>query len=536
VKPSSVACLCAALFACESKPAPTPAPITPAASLLSPAIRRLNSLEMDAAASAVLGTSVSISSTLPPDARQADFWRNQADFSRNVAQTFDSLSARQLYDATRAATANLDLGHDPFPRCAATAAATDTACQKQLVTALALVAFRRPPSNDELARLLTVFAAGAENGSFRDGAALVARALLGSPQFLYETNLGDGTASAGRIQLSQNELASSLSFLISGAPPDAELLAAAAANQLSSPDERKAQAVRLLGKPDSTTLFQRFVQEWLGAVRLPGLAKDASVTSDFAPLSRAMQVETRAFVDDVFRTQGGSLQALFAGGYSLVPDALAPLYGIAPPGIGNRVALRAVSRIGLLQQGSFLSVFAHEAESAPVLRGKAIWTRFLCQDIQPPQELGIDIVPPAPDPKATTRQRFERHVSDKRCVTCHSVLDPIGFTFENFDAIGRVRTVESEQPIDTSGSMLLDGAEVTFKDSLALSDALAQSEDLRNCAARQVLRFAAGSPDADAEDAFVTEVAALPLEWRGSLLGLFLEFVRSDLFTSRKAP
>ena len=516
------------LCACQSAEHESEAPSVPSSALLAPALRRLSAVELEAAASAVVGAPVALSAALPPDARQADF-------SRNLAQTLDSQSASQLYDATRAAAEQLDFTRAPFPSCAAHAAATDSACQRELVSALSVRAFRRSATEAELSRLLALFSAGAETGSFRDGALLVARALLGAPQFLYETHLGDAAASAGRVRLSEDELASSLAFLISGAPPDDELLTAARSGKLSNPDERRAQAARLVGKPNSTALFQRFIGEWLGLVRLPGLAKDSSVTQDFAPLSAAMQLETQAFVDDVLHSSGGSLQMLFAGGFSRVPDALAPLYGIRAPGLAQRVSLRAVSRVGILQQGSFLSVFAHEAESAPVLRGKAVLTRLLCRTVPAPQELGIDVVPPAPDPKATTRKRFERHVSDPLCATCHASLDPVGFAFENFDAIGRLRTAEVGQPIDTRGSVLLDGATLSVADSVALSEAIAQSSDLRSCAARQVLRFAAGKPDSAAEDAFVAEVATLPVEWRDSLLGLFLQFVSSDLFAWRKA-
>ena len=188
---------------------------------------------------------------------------------------------------------------------------------------------------------------------------------------------------------------------------------------------------------------------------------------------------------------------------------------------------------GILQQGSFLSVFAHEGESAPVLRGKAVLTRVLCRTIRPPQEFGIDLMFPAPDANATTRQRFERHAIDPVCKGCHAQLDPVGFSFENFDAVGRERSTDAAQAVDTRGSVTLNGAPLELKDSVELSDAIAQSEELRSCVARQVVRFASGRKDQPAEDAFVTEMAALPLAWRSSLLGLFLSYVKSDGFAWR---
>jgi len=512
-------------FACGSASEDTHAP--PAAqTLLAPALRRLSVAELELAAGNVLGAPIALRDSLPPDARQADF-------SRNIAQSVDSLTLRQLYDATRRASESATL---PTPSCAALALPNDENCKTELISALATLAFRRAPSREELARLHPLFDEGAENGTFRDGAALVLRALLASPQLLYEASLGEGATQQGAVPLGQNELASALSFLISGAPPDDALLSAAAASQLTNGTERYAQAVRLLSRAETMAQFQRFVEEWLGLVQLPQLAKSNTVAADFGPLSRALQVETRSFVADVMAAQAGSLQALFAGGYSFVPDEVAPLYGIQPVPAGTRVSLREFGRVGILQHGSFLSVFAHEAESAPVLRGKAVLTRVLCRKIPAPQELGIDLMFPAPDPNATTRSRFERHAVDPQCKSCHAQLDPVGFTFENFDAVGRRRSTDAGLPVDTRGSITLNGSSLEFKDSAELSQAIAESEELRNCAARQVVRFASGRVDERAETAFVAEVATLPFTWRASLLGLFLSYVKSDGFAWRVSP
>jgi hypothetical protein len=495
---------------------------------LAPAVRRLSAAELDAAATPVLGTPSQLSSKLPPDTRQFDF-------SRNVAQTVDPVTLRTLYDATRDASAALDLRAAPFPSCAANAVATDGACAASVVQALARQAFRHTPSAAELDPLNALFAVGADGADFRSAAALVVRALLASPKFLYATALGDGT-SAGRISLSDDELASELSLLISGQPPDDELLLAAAQGDLRLGEGREAQAIRLLQQPQSRFLYQRFVAEWFGLVRLDGLAKSSTVVSNFPAVRQAMLDENSAFVDDVMSAQGGSLAALLAGGYSIVPPALAGLYGIAPTAPGARVALDQVGRVGILQQGAFLSAFAHEAESAPVLRGKAVLERLLCATLPKPTNLKIDIVPPAPDPNATTRERYAKHATDPVCSSCHDYLDGVGFTFENFDAVGRLRSTESEHAVDTSGHIALAGKTLTLANSVDLSRALAASEDARVCAARQVVRFAAGQSALDVESAFADSVSQLPLERRGSVLGLFLEFVKSDWFATRKSP
>jgi len=188
-----------------------------------------------------------------------------------------------------------------------------------------------------------------------------------------------------------------------------------------------------------------------------------------------------------------------------------------------------------LQQASFLATFAHESESAPVLRGKAVLTRLLCLDFPKPTDLGVQIVFPPADPEATTRQRFDGHAANAVCRGCHATLDGVGFLFENFDAAGRLRTSESGRAIDTTGSIELDGQEVALADSSALSRALADSEQVRQCAARQVVRFAAGKTDSLVEQAFVDSLRSANLERRGTFLGLFLEFVKSDWFAWRKS-
>jgi hypothetical protein len=143
------------------------------------------------------------------------------------------------------------------------------------------------------------------------------------------------------------------------------------------------------------------------------------------------------------------------------------------------------------------------------------------------------VVLPAPDPTKTTRERYFQHSTDSFCKGCHLLMDPIGFTFENFDAVGRARATDAGKPVDTSGSIYLDGEEQSVRDSVELSVALSGSREMRECAARQVARFASGRTDREAELAFSEEV-----ERRGadgdSLLSLFLTYVESEAFVWRK--
>jgi hypothetical protein len=513
-----------------STPAEAPSDTGRAAQrLLAPSVRRLSVAELSAAASALVGNDVDWTAALPPDARQNDF-------SRSLSQSVDATTLRQLDAAAHQAAGQLDWRTEGIPACARAAAADDTPCAAAVVAALAGKAFRRAPSPIELKSLRALFAAGAELGSFRDGAELVVRALLGSPAFLYEGSLGTAEPTARGLALADEELGSQLAWLVAGRPPDAELVRAAVAGELRDGGRRRQQALRLLQDPAARSLYRRFVEEWLGLHQLRSLAKSNTVAPDFANEREGMLHETEAAIDDALVTSGGSLAQLFAGGYSIVPTELAQLYGIAPPAVGQRVSLLQFGRVGLLQHASFLATFAHEDESAPVLRGKAVLERLLCRKLPKPADLGIDLMLPAPDPTATTRQRFARHAASDRCAGCHAALDGIGFTFENFDAVGRSRSEQSGQPIDTTGIVTLDAQDVPLADSVALARALAESQDLSTCAARQLVRFAAGAADDDVESDFVDATRDLPDAQRGSIVGLLLAYVEGDWFGWRAAP
>jgi hypothetical protein len=492
---------------------------------LAPALRRLSSAELEASATTMLGVDTELAAALPPDARQSDY-------SRNLAQSVDSLLLGQLFDAARGIAESLDLSLPQFPSCARTALASDRACAEATIQVLSRTAFRRAPSDHEVEQLLSLFTLGADGADFKSGVVLVVRGLLGSPKFLYATTLGTGAPGATR--LSNEELGSELALLISGQPPDEELELAAARGELDSGLERERQALRLLQTWQARYLYRRFVQEWLGLVGLEGLAKSSQVITGFPALREAMVDETNQFVDDVFTFQAGAVSALLAGGYAIVPEPLAGFYGIEPTAPGARVNLTSLGRVGILQQASFLATFAHESESAPVLRGKAVLTRLLCLDFPKPTDLGVDIVFPPADPNTTTRERYDRHATDPACRGCHGTLDGVGFLFENFDAAGKLRATESGRPIDTAGSIQLDGQMLSLGDSVALSSALAKSEQVRQCAARQVVRFAAGKTDASVEQAFVDSLKGKSPERQATFLGMFLEFVKSDWFAWRK--
>lgn len=203
----------------------------------------------------------------------------------------------------------------------------------------------------------------------------------------------------------------------------------------------------------------------------------------------------------------------------------------------ERVSLASVRRRGILNQGAFLSVYAHATETAPVLRGVAVLRRVACIDIPSPTSLNLNVVPPVPDPAKTTRERFTIHSQDAACKSCHGSIDALGFTFEGLDGMGRERKLENARPIDSKTSLTagysFDG---DYADSAALAMRLADSEEVRACFARQLFRFAAARSDTAAkraEASFMTSVAALPAETQGKFSDLIVAFIASDAFVQR---
>jgi hypothetical protein len=170
-----------------------------------------------------------------------------------------------------------------------------------------------------------------------------------------------------------------------------------------------------------------------------------------------------------------------------------------------------------------------------VLRGVAVLTRVLCRDFPTPDALGLQVTAPPPDPTATTRARFEAHASDPACSGCHAVIDPVGGTFEGFDAVGDARSEDAGEAVDTAGSLELDGRELPLANSRELALALAESDEAAGCLARQMFRYLSGKGDELAELAFAEDAAKLPRTRRASLVELAVLYVASDRFVWRRS-
>jgi hypothetical protein len=419
------------------------------------------------------------------------------------------------------------------------------ACAGRFIRDFGRRAFRRALTEDDVAGLLAVYRAGREVGDagdrFATGLSWVVRAALQSPHFLYLTELGDPGAPAGSTTtLLPEEVAGALAFSIVGMPPDEALMAAAAAGQLSTAEQRRAQALRLTAlHPDRwQEQLRQFVPQWLGInFDRPEWAKDTKAVPLFSAAVKAgLQRETDLFLDD-WAAGGARLDVLLTGNSTFVNAATASVYGAKAGGPDfTKVVLDGGQRAGLLTMAGFLGSTSHVAETSPVLRGKAILQKLLCRDPPPPPPMVPPLPPVDRSARTTTRARFAAHLGSPACSSCHRVFEPMGNAFEEFDALGTFRTQQNGTPIDSRGALVAaDGSEQPVADAVALARLLARSPDTFDCVARQVYRFTLGRPETGYDACTLAAVSQALAQPPYDVRALVAALAASESFVTRTA-
>ena len=413
-------------------------------------------------------------------------------------------------------------------------AQADAACVEGFVRGFGRRALRRPLDDDEVTR----YAARVTGApSLDEGLKVALEVMLSSPDFLYRSEVGvpDGQ---GGYRLTAFEVASALSYLFWGTAPDDALLDAAVAGGLDTPDGIEAEARRLLADPKSREVLGTFAEQWLGIEKVRTVDKSPSFGFD-DELRAALSEETRRFFTHVMFDGTGRLEELFTANYTLANPRLAELYELdaaggpgfyeAPYGSGERA--------GVLGHGSVLAANAFPDQGSPIHRGLFVRQRLLCQEFGPPPAQAATV--PEIDPSATTRERFAEHTADPVCASCHQYIDPVGFGFERFDAIGRARDSENGLPIDTSGDMndvegLGTGTSAPFSNLAGLGQVLAASESAPACFVTQVWRFAHGALEEPGDTCALSDLAQAFAEDQHDLEELFIDVVRDPGFVLRR--
>ena len=349
------------------------------------------------------------------------------------------------------------------------------ACAKQILATLLRRAYRRPITADDLIAPLEFYRKAKAEGGFDNGIEMALRALLVNPQFLFRIEKDPANATSGPYRLSGPELASRLSFFLWSTIPDDTLLDLAERGKLSDPAVIEQQVRRMLADPRSEALVTNFAAQWLYLRNLAAITPDPRLFPDFDEnLRQSMQRETELFFASVLR-EDRPAPTLLKAPYTFLNERLARHYGI-PHIYGSR--FRRVdlsdqpSRGGLLSHASILTVTSYATRTSPVIRGKWILSNILGTPPSAPPPAVPELKEAVRTPGAKSlsmRERVAEHRKNPACAGCHNLMDPIGFAFENYDAVGRWRSTDGGTPVDASG-LLPDGTK--FQNAAELNQAL----------------------------------------------------------------
>ncbi len=396
----------------------------------------------------------------------------------------------------------------------------DEACLRQGVERLGRLLLRRPLRSDELDAYAGFIADAQEDGDFAVAIELALAALLLDGEFLYRIEVGE-PVDPDLVRLTDFELAARLSFLLWGSGPDDALLDRATDGELSTPGGVYATAQWMLEDERAHRQVQRLHAMWLG---YDELAIEPT-------LAASLRAETDALVGRAL--QRGHWLDMFTANESWLDETLADHYDIPLPNDEpGWVEYPDIRRGGILSHGSVLAIGKKFADTSPVERGKAVWTRLLCNELgPPPPDVDTGLPPSGGSPDACKTERYDM-ATRTECASCHAILDPIGFGLENYGPAGEWRTTEPDNPdcpIEGSGS--LAGAD-DFAGPGALGELLVQSGQLESCFMEHVYRFAVGRAPVD-EDAPMLDALVSTFEDEDDFAALLLELAASEGFRHR---
>lgn len=372
--------------------------------------------------------------------------------------------------------------------CAATK--PDRSCADTFVTTYGRRLFRRPLSIEEKTEYLSLFDGVLAKSSFAMGIKWTLVALIQSPSAVYRSELG--TPEGEQRKLSPYEIATELAYNYSGTTPSAELLDKAERGALSSPDVLRSEAKTLLESPRGQAVLRQLFRYWFRYDRA------ASVTrpdlANYFTVRTSLVEETQRFVDQVVTGERGGLKKLLTADYTYIDPTLATHYGFGSAQAGfTRVTRPAQWGVGLLAQGAVLAANAQAQNSSPTQRGLLVYEKLLCNH-RPTPPANIPALPPAMTGMSTTRDRYEKQHVAEGCRTCHKQFDPIGFTFEHFDEVGRYRENERGLPINDSARVVTGDDTLLFETQglTGLAQTLAARDDVRTCAADMMATYTFG--------------------------------------------
>lgn len=374
-------------------------------------------------------------------------------------------------------------------------------------------AWRRPLEAAEIDRMATLFAEGPTHypalDPFTAGVRVSLEGFLQSPHFVYRPELGADADANALVALSDYEMASRLSYTLWNTMPDDALFDAAGKGDLTKDASLRAQVDRMLADPRARATIRSFFDQLGTAKQYEQLQKNATMYPDFDPAVGAeMREELGRFVEYVVMDKGGGLPDLFTDRTTFVTDKLAAIYGIDPATLSfdadgfAKVQLDPAQRSGLLTRAGFLAWKGTPSQPDTILRGVYVNLRFICQDLGDPPDAAAGAMLGS---ETTNRDRVNALTGPGTCgATCHgSFINPVGFAFEHYGALGEYRTEDAGQPIDSSATFAFSDGEKSYKDAIELSDLLSTSPQAHRCFAKHWIEFTLARDLVDADDALI---------------------------------
>ena len=514
-------------------PLPTAPPAQPADCHLDPGetlVRRLTRYEFSNTIKDVLDVEVGSAVDLLPADPRAEGFSNTADalvVSYQHVEAYDSLSE------TIAAGVDWSTFVDKHTSCTDFSAG----CQNDFIESLGLEMFRRPlkaAERDLFSPLFTVV--NEEGDDFATAAQLVVRAMLQSPQFLYRVE-DQVTAPAYDVvrELNSYEVATRMSYLLWGSSPDSALMTAAAANELQTDEQLRAQVERMLDKPRARETARRYMREWLALDSLDTLSRDPIQYPEWdADLASEVKEETLALFDQLVWEEPTAFRNILTSQFTFASERVANLYGLenVTSGVNEYDLSDVPERVGLLSHASFQAVNGIGNRPSMVARGIFMLYGMLCRSVDAPPAQ-VDTSMPQALEDQSQRYYSGLRLENKVCVTCHSQFDPLAYAFERYDGIGRYRLQDDDgNALEQDGWFVssLNDEPVPYDNIEEYAQILADSEAVQRCFVEKPLQFAIGRPVEKSDTCTMDRVVEATAEGGGQYQSMVMAIALDPTF------
>lgn len=436
----------------------------------------------------------------PGDSLPADGFAQNFDNNADVLTMNSDVLAKFLSAAEAAVSEAIALNRSRIFVCTAQ---TD-ACARTIVQNLVARAFRRPVLPVEVDKLMAIYSgARSRQETFDNSVSLALQAMLVSPHFLFRGVSHPSPDNPRAVQnLNHYEIASRLSYFLWSSMPDDVLFAAANNGQLQDPAVLRQQVTRMLASYKSAAMVPAFASQWLGLRKLDTVQPDTSIHTQFTPQLRTdMKNETETFMRGIFANDL-SIHEMLTARYSYLTAGLGDLYGVS--GVTGtapvKTSIASTTRQGILGQASILTITSHEDEPSIVLRGKWIMQVVLCESPPPPPQTFEK------PPGSSEIERSQTRLTDVRCMSCHTKMDPLGRGLQMYNAIGKFRTLDEKGIAINGDGQLPDGT--NFHNPQELANAISASPKFKSCVAKKMLSYALGRDLKSYDTCAVDKIAA----------------------------